>query len=327
MKRTLLALGTIFIGATASAQDCSDLFISEYAEGWSNNKALEIYNPTNATIDLSQYFVARYSNGSTGNTSGQTLSIGVQLVGMLAPHDVHVGVIDQRDPNGTGQDAPIWDSLEVRADAFYCPVYEDTYAFYFNGNDALVLYKGTTANIANAQIVDIFGKIGEDPGPGTGWSTAFPYNNGLGTVVSVDHSMIRKPAIKKGEVNPTISFFDPMLEYDTIPAVVDIGGTLYGNWFSLGEHDCECNPLGLETTNATPEVVVAPNPTKGVFTVNNIAEYNSIEVVNSLGQSVMVVTNNNESSRTFDFSDRRGVYFVRLTSQEGKTITRRVIVR
>jgi len=327
MKRTLLALGTIFIGATASAQDCSELFISEYAEGWSNNKALEIYNPTNATVDLSQYFVARYSNGSTSNTSSQTLSIGIQLIGMLAPHDVHVGVIDKRDPNGTGQEAAVWDSLQARADQFYCPVYADSYAFSFNGNDALVLYKGTTADIANAQIVDIFGKIGEDPGPNTGWSTAFPYNNGLGTVVTVDHSMIRKPTIQKGEVNPTISFFDPLLEYDSIPAVVDIAGTLYGNWFSLGEHDCGCNPLGLQTTTATPEVVVAPNPTSGVFTVKNIGDYKSIEVVNSLGQSVMSVSNNNEASRTFDFSNRRGVYFVRLTSQDGNSITRRVIVK
>ena len=42
MKKTLLVLTTIITSMTF-AQDCSDLFISEYVEGWSNNKALEIY--------------------------------------------------------------------------------------------------------------------------------------------------------------------------------------------------------------------------------------------------------------------------------------------
>ena len=35
------------------AQNCTDLFISEYIEGSYNNKAIELYNPTNEAIDLS----------------------------------------------------------------------------------------------------------------------------------------------------------------------------------------------------------------------------------------------------------------------------------
>lgn len=326
MKRTLLALGTIFIGATASAQNCSEIFISEYVEGWGNNKALEIYNPTDASIDLTQYFVARYSNGSTSNTSGQTLSIGVQLTGSVPAHDVHVAVIDQRDPNGMGQDTPIWDSLEVRGDAFYCPVYEDTYAFYFNGNDALVLYKGTTGDIDNAQIVDIFGKIGEDPGPGSGWSTDFPYNNGAGVIVSQDHSLIRKSSVEGGETNPTISFFNPLDEYDSIPAVIDVNGATQGNWSTLGWHDCNCNPAGIETVTEA-QVVIAPNPSNGSFTVSNIASFESIEVVNSLGQVVATKSNNASATISFDLSNRRGVYFVKMTASNGQTLTRRVIVK
>ena len=38
---------------TASLGFSQDLFFSEYAEGSSNNKYLEIYNPTNTQIDLS----------------------------------------------------------------------------------------------------------------------------------------------------------------------------------------------------------------------------------------------------------------------------------
>lgn len=326
MKRTLLVLGTIFAGASSFAQtDCSDLFISEYVEGWSNNKALEIYNPTGNTVDLSEYFVARYSNGSSSHTSAQTQSIGIELVGMLGPKDVHVAVIDKTDPNGMGQDAPVWDSLQARADEFYCPVYGDSYAFYFNGNDALILYKGSVSDIPNAQIVDVFGKVGEDPGPGSGWSTDFPYNDESGVIVSQDHSLIRKATVLTGTLSPTPSFFDPLAEYDSIPAVIDVGGQTQGNWSTLGSHACDCNTLGVDK-EVIANVVIAPNPSKGTFTVTNVEQYATIQVVNSLGQEVENVKNNALNTVSFDFSNRRGVYFVKL-SGNGKTITRRVIIK
>ena len=49
-----LAVGiTPFVAAApASAAAPTELFISEYVEGSSNNKALEIYNGTGATVDL-----------------------------------------------------------------------------------------------------------------------------------------------------------------------------------------------------------------------------------------------------------------------------------
>ena len=68
MKKTLLVLTTIITSMTF-AQDCSELFISEYVEGWSNNKAIEIYNPTANPIDLSEYMLIRYSNGGTTTTT------------------------------------------------------------------------------------------------------------------------------------------------------------------------------------------------------------------------------------------------------------------
>ena len=42
-----------------------DLFFSEYAEGSSNNKYLEIYNPTDAAVDLTQYAIASVANAPT----------------------------------------------------------------------------------------------------------------------------------------------------------------------------------------------------------------------------------------------------------------------
>ncbi len=326
MKRTLLFLGTVFMGVSASAQDCSDLFISEYVEGWSNNKALEIYNPTDQPIDLSQYFVARYNNGSTSHTSANTNSIGIELVGTLAPYDVHVAVIDKRDSLGQGQEAPVWDELQALADEFYCPVYGDSYAMYFNGNDAVILYKGDVTDIANATPIDVFGKVGEDPGPGSGWSTDFPYNNEAGVVVTKDHSLIRKSAVMTGQTNPIPSFFNPLAEWDSIPATIDTIGFSQGNWGTLGSHTCDCAVGSVDQAAAQFNVNIAPNPSKGVFTVNNINAYQNVQVINSLGQEVYTVANNGQTSVTIDLSNRRGVYFVKLTGK-GEAVTRRVIIK
>jgi len=324
MKRTLLVLSTILSSMTfAQLIDCNELFISEYAEGWSNNKALEIYNPTSTSIDLSQYMVIRYSNGATTATAANA----VQLTGLLAAHDVHVAVLEQLDPNGIGQDTPIWDSLQVRADAFYCPDYYTSNAFYFNGNDAVVLAKGTTSNITGATLIDVFGKIGEDPEiPGFGgWTSEFPYI-GSGLVVTEDHSMIRKAYIVKGETNPTISYFDPLAEYDSIPPVIDIGGQLYGNWASLGSHDCDCNPLSVEEASKS-SVSIFPNPSNGEFYINGASDYATILVVNSLGQKIESITNNSSALVSFDLKETRGVFFVKLTGNEGNSIIKRVIIK
>ena len=105
----ILPLFALLISSVSFSQlsECSELFISEYVEGWSNNKAIEIYNPTDAAIDLSAYMIIRYSNGSTSASSGNA----VQLTGMIESGDVHVGVLEKLDENGEGQEAPIWDSL------------------------------------------------------------------------------------------------------------------------------------------------------------------------------------------------------------------------
>ena len=163
---------------------CSDLFISEYVEGWSNNKALEIYNPTATSIDLSAYSIARYTNGSTQASTPQ------QLAGTIEPYSTFVIGLDKRDPNGTGYDAPMWDGYYTFIDSlcpntfgqevtiynpsndlqslidfwsngtYYSGTDPDSAAMYpqtmfFNGNDAIVL-----STIGGASLVDVFGKVG-----------------------------------------------------------------------------------------------------------------------------------------------------------------------
>ena len=69
------------LGNTINA--CGGLFFSEYIEGTSYNKAIEIYNGTGVPVDLSLYKIQLYSNGGT-TPSERTLS------GTLAHGDVYV---------------------------------------------------------------------------------------------------------------------------------------------------------------------------------------------------------------------------------------------
>ena len=88
----------------------------------------------------------------------------MDLSGTLAANSVVVVVLDKQDPDGVDFEAPVWDELAEAADLWVCPVYEENNTMYFNGNDAMVLRK-----ISTNTPIDIFGKIGEDPGT-TGWA-------------------------------------------------------------------------------------------------------------------------------------------------------------
>ena len=76
---------TFGMGSSAFAQT-ADLFISEYIEGSSNNKAIEIYNGTNAPVNLSTgaYKLLQYNNGAL------TPNLTLALTGTIAPGDVYV---------------------------------------------------------------------------------------------------------------------------------------------------------------------------------------------------------------------------------------------
>lgn len=324
MKQFLLSV-SLFIGASINAQDCSDLFISEYVEGWSNNKAIEIYNPTDQTIDLGDYVIQRYSNGSTSASTGQS----VQLSGTIGSHETYVAVIDKRDPDGIGQEAPVWDELEALADGFYCPEYNVSNAMYFNGNDAIVLAKGSMSNLGNVVAVDIFGKIGEDPETGeyNGWTSDFPFV-GSGVVVTEDHSMIRKSNVLKGETNPQISHFNPLGEWDSIPPVIEdpATGNLVGNWASLGTHECDCASLST-SIEKTVEISIYPNPSNnGDFNVKMGAPIASLRVIDALGKEVLNASNLGAVTQ-FNINKGAGLYFVNILTENGAFITRRIIVK
>jgi len=70
----------------AAPESCAGLFVSEYIEGTSYNKAIEIYNGTGGPVDLSvgPYKLEIYFNGT--DTAGAT----IPLSGSIPPGDVFV---------------------------------------------------------------------------------------------------------------------------------------------------------------------------------------------------------------------------------------------
>lgn len=136
MKRRSIAKTTIQVLplALAIGQANAELMISEYVEGSSNNKAIELFNTSETdSVDLSQAVVELYFNGKT--TVGQTIT----LEGELAPKATYVLA------NSAAADE-IKDKAQL-----------ETSKLAFNGDDAVVLK-------LNNVVVDSIGQIGTDPG-------------------------------------------------------------------------------------------------------------------------------------------------------------------
>ncbi len=137
----VMAMGSATPG-TALAQ-AEELFLSEYIEGSSLNKAIEIYNGTESAVDLAAggYTLELYSNGAA------SASQSVALSGTIAVGDVYVLA------HGSA-DAAILAQADLISNA----------VINFNGDDAIVLRKA-------GAVIDAFGQIGVDPGtewPGGG---------------------------------------------------------------------------------------------------------------------------------------------------------------
>lgn len=251
MRRFILSLSATLAVFSAQAQ-CTELFISEYVEGSRNNKALEIYNPTESSIDLSEYRLTRWQNGSASWTPQYSDA----LSGTLGPKDVLVVVIDRRDVTQTGQDTPVVETLRVKADLFLSKDYNTSYSMSFNGDDALSLDKKSGANYVP---VDIFGRIGERPSPA--WSDSMPYNNGLGLWYTINKTLIRKATVMTG-VTKNPPFFNPSIEWNVNPI----------NMFdSLGMHECGCNTLSAQELEPRATLWAFPNPTQTHLTVVGMA--------------------------------------------------------
>ena len=152
----------------------AELFFSEYIEGTSNNKALEIVNGTGAPVDLAAngYDVQMCFNGNP------VCSLTIPLVGTVASGDVFVLAQSAAGP-----------AILAQAD-------QTNGAGWFNGDDAVLLRRGGT-------VIDAIGQQGFDPG--AEW--------GSGLTSTADNTLRRKGTIQGGDGNAGDPF-DPAVEWD-----------------------------------------------------------------------------------------------------------------
>ncbi|MEO5641871.1 MAG: lamin tail domain-containing protein [Bacteroidia bacterium] len=300
MKKILLAILSLGSATFANAQ-CNELFISEVVEGSGNNKAIEIYNPTPNPIALSNYRILRFSNGST------TVSDSLTLTGTIAPHDVWVVVNGQTTSSSS---SPACDpALQAMADQL-AGGYPDP--LYQNGNDALVL-----AKISPRTFVDIYGKIGEDPG--AGWSDVFPYTAAQGTWWTIDHTLVRKSTVTQG-VTTNPSAFNVTAEWDSLPK---------NTWTNLGMHNSVCITSAVHEIANNYAVKAFPNPSNGTFTISAAMGISSVEVFNALGEVVLTdYFADNNSQQQIDLSGKaEGLYIVQVNLANGRKILSKVSIR
>ena len=302
MKTIYTIIISLLLTSTSLFSQCNELFISEYVEGSGNSKAIEIYNPTSDSVELMKYSIRRYSNGAIDYTTGGS----TDLTGFIGPNGVFVLVNGQMtsSTNSPSCSAEL-QALANQLDGSYpAPT-------YMNGNDAMVLTK-------SGVIVDILGKMGEDPG--TAWSTLFPYTANSGAWITKDHTMIRKPSVQTGvATNP--DFFDPMAQYDTLPN---------NTWTSLGSHDCICNTLNSISENKTSKVRIFPNPViNNELNISSSKSIMDIQITNSIGQVVYSSKNQELNSSVMkvlvdDVSE--GVYNLQVKHQDNTSTFNKVLI-
>ncbi len=170
MKKLLMTM--LVCGTALFPQET--LFFSEYIEGSSSNKALEIYNPTSGTVNLDDYIIRTNYNGNPWSgvyqfPSGATLGAGAVFVAAAdGADDAIIAVADSVYVYGTGG-----------------------YITAFNGDDVRALCKivGT-----DTTIIDIIG-LYDLVDPGSGWDVA-----GVDDATK-DHTLVRKASITTGNTD------------------------------------------------------------------------------------------------------------------------------
>lgn len=352
MKK-LLPILLLTLSSFAVAQDCSELFISEYLEGSGNNKALEIYNPTDGIIDLGRYWIARYSNGLQVYTQGGI----TQLQGFILPESTFIlvnGQTQDSELTGGGISPRCDPALQKLATETHNGMLDGPYPSptYMNGNDAIALLYDSKGNgNANDFIgIDLFGAIADGmQSSDEGWASftqKWVYRNIYEDSVLVGrdstfirkyivpegyywipwtsgHSLVRKPSVKHG-VTALVDSFNVTLEWDTVPGGEDV-------WDFLGSHTCDCNPSGLKENSVS----------KGdLFIYTNPAEYNRIvlytdqyleriEIFNITGKLVYTIRMNGETGMITLSPDisTAGIYLLKAGIKGNKLLNRKFILK
>jgi hypothetical protein len=149
------------------------VFFSEYIEGSSNNKAIEIYNATDDTVSLDSFRIAQAVNGG-----GWQYYHYFPAGAVLGADDVWVIITNQTNPE-------LYDPANADEVLAYPSV------VHHNGDDARALEY--TLDGENWVAIDIIGNPAEDPG--TGWDVA-----GV-AAATANHTLVRKGFVAAGNTD------------------------------------------------------------------------------------------------------------------------------
>ena len=204
-----------------------NLFFSEYAEGSSNNKYFEIYNPTSDTVDLTNYAFARVNSSSTNYNGVYEFWVDFDTGAVVLPHDVYIVVHPSADP-------------------FIIAEADMDYGSLSNGDDGMALVYGTEPTIPVGPIAGgyvILDWIGDwDADPGQGWDVA-----GVGAATR-NHTLVRKCPISQGDTSWTnAAGTDPVNSQWIVLSQND--------WTNIGFHNtCVCDSTTNSYTSITDTI-------------------------------------------------------------------------
>ena len=366
MKKMYFLAGA-FVLATAgpTLAQGTELFFSEYDEGAHQSgivcpgqsatpvpsgeeKVIEVYNPTTATVDLTRYSIRRYSNGSLLATEDERMmrATGANSMGpsttfvMAHPGATISAILSEKDQTAS-----------IRASGPNATVLVGGGPVQFNGDDAmgLVRWTGAQAGLGTAVLVDIFGVVGDRPPPPPPPSTSTQGVwkavdiNGIDTR-SANQSLVRRENVSSGDIawdlnvtgglDPTTyNISDQWMAYGFAflppPALADPCAQDYSN---LGAHTYT-GPRGSYVTGGLLEefnnaIQFYPNPASGRVNVAlGTAKVGQLTVINSLGRAIYVRPSIDASTATLDVTGLSpGLYFVRCTSADRKIVIYKELV-
>ena len=223
-----------------------DLFISEYAEGSSNNKYLEIANFTGAEVDLAGYALPSVSNAPS--TEGEHEYWNPDIFGA----------------NATIADGDVWVVCHPDADETIAARCDSTHTYMSNGDDGYKLVKGTEESYT---VVDTLGDFMGDPG--SGWDICGVAGG------TQDHTLVKKEG-KEGNSDWNASRGTTADDCDWIVAEKD--AFMVTDWDGLGSH-CYDSSNDAITFTSDATFSVAENSTAVGTVAAGVAGCNSGDTV------------------------------------------------
>jgi hypothetical protein len=208
MKKIYVLILTFTISSLSFGQ-ITDVYISMFGEGSSNNKFMEIYNGTDADVDLSQYSISTCSNGcDIADQFDYPDTVSFEVGTIIAAGDVYVIAHGSADP---------------------LIVADQTFNFLSNGDDFMALtLAGATAD--SYTIIDALGDMGGDPG--SGWDIAGVANG------TQNHTLVRKSTVCGPNPTPLGSFGTNAEDSEWLVGAIDTG------WSDIGTYaGCASGPV------------------------------------------------------------------------------------